>query len=58
MINGEELRSTKDQSSFWLDKYDETCSDNYLATSIIKIQNGKIIFDYCSIARRPLFNGL
>ena len=29
-----------------------------MATSMITIQNGKIIADFCSVVKRPLFNGI
>ena len=40
-----------------MNKYVESCSNHYMATSTIKINNSEIISDYCLISKRLLFNG-
>ena len=57
-INDQQILTTQNQSGFRFDKYQETCEENNeMATSMIIIQNGKIVSDFCSVNKRLLFNG-
>lgn len=58
-INGKRLENSfnAEESGFWMNKYVESCSYDFMATSTIKIKNSIIISDYCLISRQLLFNG-
>ena len=32
---------------FWIDENDKRCEDNYMATDVLKIQNGKVVYSKC-----------
>ena len=58
-INGKRPENSfnAEESGFWMNKYVESCSYDFMATSTIKIKNSIIISDYCLISRQLLFNG-
>ena len=57
-INHQQLSTTSNKNEFLFDKYNESCGkNNIMATSTITIKNGQITSDFCSITKRPLFNG-
>ena len=48
-VNNEQLLVGEDNdlSYFWMDENDLRCEDNYMATDVLEIQNGKVAYSEC-----------
>ena len=48
-VNNEQLLvgENNDLVYFWMDENDLRCEDNYMATDVLEIQNGKVVYSNC-----------
>ena len=48
-VNNEQLLvgENNDHAYFWMDENDLRCEENYMATDVLEIQNGKVVYSDC-----------